>query len=78
MKIQVTDLDNDLLPCPFCGSEDLDMRAFSIVPDCRVVCNSCGASIEKRVPWGVNLSEVEHDRLCEKVLREAWNKREGK
>ena len=57
MKIEVFDADHDLLPCPFCGSEDLDMRAFSIVPDCHIVCNGCGASIEKQVPWGVDLTD---------------------
>lgn len=76
--MNISDFENDLLPCPFCGSEDISVKAFSTAPDCSVECQGCGAAIERRVPWGVDLTEGQHDSLCREVLLEAWNQRKGK
>ncbi len=64
----------ELKPCPFCGGTNVKLGAFSISPDCYVICNDCGASIEKSVAWG-NMNTKEHDQKCLSVLTEAWNRR---
>lgn len=66
--------DIELKPCPFCGSEDISVHAYSIDPSCYIVCEKCGASIESKVSWG-EMSEQEHDDECYKVLAELWNRR---
>lgn len=65
---------NQLKKCPFCGGDDIQMSAFSISSDCYIICNTCGAVIEKSVPWN-DMTQEEHDDECKKVLIEAWNTR---
>ena len=66
---------NELKPCPFCGGENIKIGAYSICPDCLVVCENCNASIELTIPWKENESEKEHGERCWKALEEAWNRR---
>lgn len=63
-----------LKPCPFCGGTNIQLGAFSISADCFIVCDDCGASIEKTVAWD-NMTMEEHDQKCRGVLAEAWNRR---
>lgn len=65
---------NELKQCPFCGGDDIQMSAFSISSDCYIICNTCGAVIEKSVPWN-DMTQEEHDDECKKVLIKAWNTR---
>lgn len=60
--------------CPFCGSENISFKAFSISPDSYVLCNQCNASIEISVPWD-DMDTKEHDKVCFKKLLTKWNKR---
>ena len=64
----------ELKPCPFCGGTHIKAGAFGISPDCYIMCEDCGASIEKMVAWG-NMNPEEHDQKCWSVLVEAWNRR---
>lgn len=64
----------ELKPRPFCGSANIRDGAFSISPDCFVLCEDCGASIETEVPWG-DMTEKEHDQECWKELERRWNRR---
>ena len=64
----------ELRNCPFCGGDELYIRAFSIGPECFIRCGICGAMIEKEVKWN-GMSREEHDAECAKVLIEAWNTR---
>jgi len=65
----------ELKPCPFCGSTNISMSAFSVSADCYISCE-CGAMIEEEVSWeGCNTKE-EHDKKCFPVLLKAWNTRQ--
>jgi Lar family restriction alleviation protein len=52
---------NDLLFCPFCGSEDV--FATLIGPSCRIECNNCAC----RGPW--------QNKASKELATELWNKR---
>lgn len=60
--------------CPKCGGEELEGGAFSISPDCYLVCSTCGFEIEEEVSWKGCKSEEEHDERCLQHLKEVWNK----
>ena len=60
-------------PCPKCGQTELNIFAFSIVPDCIIKCVNCGFSIESEVSWKDCDSQSEHDRKCVEHLKELWN-----
>jgi len=67
-----------LLPCPFCGSEDVDLNCESSmdiswsIDNAQVECNGCEASSE--LFWSDNLDKESCDIIIKKVI-EAWNKR---
>lgn len=65
----------DFLPCPFCGSKDIDGGAFSISPDCYISCGDCGCTIETDVSWEGHDTEKSHDKECMAELKKLWNKR---
>lgn len=65
----------ELKPCPFCGGKDIKVYASSIGPECHVMCNNCGATIELCVPWDVDMTEEDHDEECFTKLANAWNRR---
>ena len=67
-------ISRQLKPCPFCGGSNIKMNAFGISADCYIICEDCGAMIEKTVPWGM-MNQESHDRVCAIGLTEAWNKR---
>lgn len=58
--------------CPNCDSDMINCSAYAILPDASVYCESCGLSIEFRVPWEDMIREA-HDKECIKRLRSAWN-----
>ena len=62
-------MQNDLKPCPFCGSTDIEVYAFSFAPDCDVRCESCGARISDEVPWRKFETVKSHDKRCYKKWR---------
>ena len=39
-------MPDELLPCPFCGSSDVDHEGLSSIIDTRPACNNCGASTD--------------------------------
>lgn len=43
----------DLLPCPFCGSADLDVRFWASEWSAGPGCNSCGATSEDAEGWNL-------------------------
>ena len=63
-----------LKPCPFCGSTNITMGAYSIAPECHIECE-CGAGIELIVNFDAEMSVEEHDDLCAMELTKAWNQR---
>ena len=65
---------DEVKPCPFCGGKEMSMSAFGISPDCFIMCESCGAFMEKEVPWN-GMTPKQHDEECKRVLTEAWNRR---
>lgn len=65
---------NDLKPCPFCGSEEIKIYAFSFSPDCGITCPICGAGFESDVPWE-DMNIEEHDYACYEHLKKMWNRR---
>ena len=67
---------DELKPCPFCGSKDVDCRAWTFGSDCYVKCTNCGATIETVVPWE-DMSEEKHDEACREVLIELWTRRDN-
>ena len=52
----------ELRECPFCGSTDIGIYQFGIIPDASVRCESCGSS-----------TDSEYSTVEEAV--EAWNTR---
>lgn len=73
----------ELKPCPFYGGVKISMHTYDIASDCFIMCDDCGALIEKDVSWSKPedngnvgfMSREEHDEKCKKVLAEAWNRR---
>lgn len=65
---------DELKPCPFCGSTNITMGAYSIAPECHIECE-CGARIELTVNFDDGMSVKEHDDLCAVELAKAWNRR---
>lgn len=63
----------ELKPCPFCGSNNLNMYAFSISSECSICCE-CGASITANVKWD-GMDELSHDEKCKQILVGKWNQR---
>lgn len=65
----------ELLPCPFCGSENIKVYAHSISPECSIECQQCGAMILDEVDWKPDDTEKSHDKRCMKKLTKKWNTR---
>lgn len=42
---------DELKPCPFCGGEDIHMKAGTIRQSCITVCEDCGCSLETNETW---------------------------
>ena len=66
--------NEELKPCPFCGSTDIKFTALSIISEYYVGCNNCGAYIDLDIPWD-DMNEKQHDEKCWEALIKAWNRR---
>ena len=67
------ELENDvLLPCPFCGSENLEL-AHTWTPSYWIECLSCGAHVGDEESWTEN-TEQSHLESAKRAI-EAWNRR---
>ncbi|KFN92418.1 hypothetical protein TMUPMC115_0930 [Tetragenococcus muriaticus PMC-11-5] len=64
-------------PCPKCGSDNIQISAFSILPDVIAKCEDCEYNIDVQVPWE-DMNEEEHDEKSLKEVLEIWNKQEEK
>lgn len=75
MGIINVEKQEELKPCPFCGSKKIEMHSFNIDTTCWLECEKCGASISREVGFSKKMSVKEHDKKCWVALRRAWNKR---
>lgn len=58
-----------LLPCPFCGSQKVELRLYN---QPSVVCENClamGPAAPRLTKWPNNLDE------CKRIAQEKWNQR---
>ena len=68
--------NEELKPCPFCGGTNIKSGAYSIAPECYMLCENCGCSIELAIPWD-DMNEKQHDEKCWDALTKAWNRRKN-
>lgn len=50
----------DLLPCPFCGSQDIDNEGWASLEDSGPACNECGATAPNSSLWNTRLGVKVH------------------
>ena len=80
-------MNNELKPCPKCGSKNLDTYAFNLSADAGICCEDCKFYIEEEIPWenlDINLPKDDpnykmalikaHDNKAWNILSEKWNK----
>lgn len=61
--------DNGFEPCPFCGSEDLDVVNFTS----SIKCKGCGMMYTMSMSWVKASGRKKETRL--ETLRMCWNRR---
>lgn len=67
------ELENDvLLPCPFCGSTNLEL-AHTHTPSYWVECPDCNAQVGDNESWSEN-TEQSHLESAKRAIQ-AWNRR---
>jgi Lar family restriction alleviation protein len=65
----------ELKPCPFCGSKEIKIGAFSVIPDVHIYC-VCGAYMgDFNAPSTAGQSDKEREKASVKIAIEAWNRR---
>lgn len=62
---------SNLKPCPFCGSENVELRD-GIMFNGAVHCNNCTADV---IFYAVNLVVEETKKTWQEVMTENWNRR---
>lgn len=79
-------MNEELKPCPKCGSKNLNTYAFNLSADAGICCEDCEFGIEEEIPWedlNVDLPEDDpnykraliavHDNKAWNILSKKWN-----